>query len=244
LVVTETVVVANQAHFENSRGNPKEYMGFPFAIETAAIGDGAQSTEPSLKVRGEAAIFGKPSEFVKFGEYFNLMHAGAFTETLANDDQVQLYQHNTEKPLARKSAGTLALAETPSGLYIASDMAPTSYGKDAAISIARGDIKQQSFGFDIVKSAWRYVKETDQLFRDIFKVKLYEVSPVTFPLFAGTSIETYSREQTLKQIESEAAQARASLIGPPPVVFDFGRHIEFRERNAKLLQQEAMQWRT
>lgn len=225
-------------------GNPMEYMGFPFAIDTASIGDGTQSAEPSLNVRGEAAVFGQPSKFVERGEYFNLMHAGAFTETLANDDQVQLWQHNTELPLARKSTGTLSLAETPSGLYISSNMAPTSYGRDAAISIARGDVKQQSFGFDILQKAWRYVKETDRLFRDIFKVKLYEVSPVTFPLFAGTSIETYSREQSSKQIEAEAAQARASLIGPPPVVIDLARHLDYKTRRLQISLQETKLCRT
>ena len=229
-----------RSSIESASGNFMERMGFPFSIETAAAGENG---EPSLSVRGEAAVFGQPSELVQFGEYFNLMHAGAFTETLANDDVVQLWQHNTELPLARKSTGTLQLAETKSGLSIASDMAPTSYGKDAAISIARGDVKQQSFGFDILQKAWRYVKDTDQLFRDIFKVKLYEVSPVTFPLFTGTSIESYSNAQFSKTLEAEAMQARASLIGPPPVVIDLARNISL-ERRFKLNQQETRLCRT
>lgn len=54
--------------------------------------------------------------------------------------------------------------------------------------VQRGDVNQCSFGFDILEedTEWR---ENGDVHWTIKKVKLYEVSCVTFPAYEGTAIE-------------------------------------------------------
>jgi hypothetical protein len=60
----------------------------------------------------------------------------------------------------------------------------TSYAKDLAESIKRKDITQNSFGFQVISDKW----SEDQKKRTLLEVKLFDVSPVTFPAYKQTSL--------------------------------------------------------
>jgi len=51
--------------------------------------------------------------------------------------------------LGRTKSGTLELSEDATGLAMFARVGPTTYAKDLAISMERGDIDQMSFKFTI-----------------------------------------------------------------------------------------------
>jgi hypothetical protein len=65
----------------------------------------------------------------------------------------------------------------------------TQAGRDALTSIKRGDVSQMSIAFQIIKQEWLTPEDKKALpLRTIREMKLFEVSPVTFPAFEQTSI--------------------------------------------------------
>ncbi len=68
------------------------------------------------------------------------------------------------------------------------DLAPTTYGRDLAVSLERGDITQMSFAFEPI--AWkREVIEEDGEERSLItltEVRLYDVAAVTYPAYEDT----------------------------------------------------------
>ena len=104
-----------------------------------------------------------------------------------SDDIRALWNHDTNLPLGRTKAGTLRLDVDSHGLRVEIDPPDTQAGRDAVESIKRGDVDQMSFAFDVLEDEWDQ-DDQQQLIRTLRKVKLYEVSPVTFPAYTGTSV--------------------------------------------------------
>ena len=68
----------------------------------------------SVTIGGYAAIFNSPTCIGD--EWIEVMARGAFTDTLANgQDVLALYSHELERLLGRRSAGTLRLKEDSTG---------------------------------------------------------------------------------------------------------------------------------
>ena len=68
-------------------------------------------------------------------------------------------------------------------------MPETSYGKDLAVSMKRGDITQSSFAFTVADDSWDTRDGMDV--RTINKVKrLFDVSPVTYPAYPDAPLLT------------------------------------------------------
>jgi hypothetical protein len=124
----------------------------------------------------------------------------AFDNAL-NDDIRCLIDHDTRLVLGRTKSGTLTLKTDNYGLW--GEVRINSKDADAVNlyeRVKRGDVDQCSFGFDII----------DEEFSDngaaahwtIKKVKLYEVSIVTFPAYETTSV-TARKEQLKNSRERE-----------------------------------------
>lgn len=62
----------------------------------------------------------------------------------------------------------------------------TQWARDLTVSIDRGDISQMSFGFLVEEDSWGTEEGMDV--RELRKVKLFDVSPVTFPAYPQTSV--------------------------------------------------------
>ena len=88
------------------------------------------------------------------------------------------------KDLEGKFYDTLTLEEDDKGLHVRINPPDTQWAKDLLVSIKRGDITQMSFGFTVILDRWNYEDNTDV--RELLKVKLYDVSPVTFPAYTQT----------------------------------------------------------
>lgn len=112
---------------------------------------------------------------------------GAFRETLGGDIRA-LADHDTRLVLGRTTAGTLSLREDDKGLF--GTIKINEQDGDAMnlyARVQRGDVSQCSFGFDILDE--EYIEQPDGgALWIIRKVKLYEVSVVTFPAYVETAV--------------------------------------------------------
>ncbi|MCZ9954131.1 HK97 family phage prohead protease [Brachyspira hyodysenteriae] len=145
-----------------------------------------------LKLRGYAIVYNSLSEPL-YGDLFReRINRGAFTKSLLENDQVCLWGHDTRYVLGRKSAGTLILREDEKGLYFEVSIPNTTWARDLKESVDRGDIKQMSFGFKVVRDNWIDNKETLKEYgmpiREVEEITLHEISLVTFPAYTETNV--------------------------------------------------------
>lgn len=118
---------------------------------------------------------------------------GAFSDTLGEDIRA-LADHDTRIVLGRNKAGTLELVEDSHGLRggIKINRDDTD-AMNLYSRVKRGDISQCSFGFDILDEEIDY-REDGTVHWTIRKVKLYEVSVVTFPAYTETSVSARKQD--------------------------------------------------
>lgn len=110
----------------------------------------------------------------------------AFDGALSDDIRC-LIDHETRLVLGRNKAGTLTLKTDSRGLWGEVRINPAD--QDAVNlyeRVKRGDVDQCSFGFDILDEEFEDRGST--VHWTIKKVKLYEVSVVTFPAYEDTSV--------------------------------------------------------
>ena len=156
-------------------------------------------------VVGHASMYNTRSEFMGF---YETIEEGAFTDDLIKSSDVRaLINHDQNLILARNTSGTLKLEADAQGLRYEFEMPETSYGKDLAVSMKRGDITQSSFAFTVEKDDWSTDDNGNDL-RTIKKIKrLYDVSPVTYPAYQDANDLTIAQrglaeyKETLKKVD-------------------------------------------
>jgi hypothetical protein len=143
---------------------------------------------------GGVTIAGYPAVFnvlsVNLGGFREKIEPGAFANTIKADDIRALLEHDSSKVLGRVKNGTLRLAEDDVGLRMEIDPPDTQVAKDLIVNLERGDIDQGSFGFRVNPKGdrWGEDPETGTVIRTLLDVKLFDVSPTTFPAYPQTSV--------------------------------------------------------
>lgn len=184
------------------------------SMEFRAAGD-----QGPARISGYAALYNQRSNPIKdsFGEFIEQISANAFDRSLKERDIRALWNHQPEYPLGRTGAGTVRLASDERGLGFEIDLPETSWGRDAAVSIQRGDVTGMSFGFTVPDGGedWRNI---DGLWvRTLLDVDLWEVSPATFPAYSGTSVSARSLDRWR---EVREANERPATPPDPTSAFD------------------------
>lgn len=159
----------------------------------------AMDTGTAPVISGYAAVFNSPSE--DLGGFIEKIVPGAFAGGL-NDDIRALWNHESRYVLGRTTNGTLSLAEDEHGLRFEVIPPDTSYAHDLIELIRRGDVNQMSFGFQVVDDEWH--TEGGINYRTLKKVRLFEVSPVTFPAYQETSAKARAKCEQLTAAASRA----------------------------------------
>lgn len=120
----------------------------------------------------------------------DLIVEGAFTKTLKErSDRVKiLWQHN--EPLGRP----LRMIEDNKGLYVEGKISKTRLGDEAIELMRDGVVDQMSIGFSIPQG--KSDRDENGL-RIIREVKLFEFSPVTFPMNENAFIQTVKNAKDL-----------------------------------------------
>jgi HK97 family phage prohead protease len=139
---------------------------------------------------GHAAVFDQEAILWGFREQ---VAPRAFKKSIKESDVRALFNHDPNHVLGRNKAGTLRLAEDSVGLAYEIELPDTQFAQDLARSIERGDISQSSFAFEVVAGGekWSYPeKGSNELpLRTIREVKLFDISPVTYPAYEGTDVD-------------------------------------------------------
>lgn len=121
------------------------------------------------------------------------------------DDIRALIDHETRLVLGRTTAGTLTLRVDEHGLWGGIKINEAdSDAMNLYARVQRGDVSQCSFGFDILQERTDVDSATGAVHWTIEKVKLYEVSCVTFPAYKETAIQARAEEyRDIKKRENE-----------------------------------------
>ena len=135
---------------------------------------------------GYAAVFNTEAEIAP--GFMEEVAPGAFARALMEDDVRALWNHNADYVLGRTKSGTLRLSEDVRGLRYEVIPPDTAWARDLITLIKRGDINQSSFGFNVTKQDRKTEDNGRRMRRIIQSVKLYDVSPVTFPAYSETEV--------------------------------------------------------
>ena len=136
-------------------------------------------------IQGYAAIFDDWSE--DLGGFREIIRAGAFKKTIKDGADVRaLFNHDPNLLLGRTRSGTLVLIEDNRGLHMTITPPDTEWARGLRESIKRGDVSQSSFAFSTVSDNW--FTEDEKPKRELLEVKLFDVSPVTYPAYPQTTV--------------------------------------------------------
>jgi len=183
----------------------------------------AAKQDEKPKLSGYAARFNDRSK--DLGGWVEEIAPGAFSESITNDDIRCLWNHDSNFVLGRNRAKTLTLTEDERGLAIDNEPPDTQWARDLLVSIGRGDINEMSFAFEVIDRRWDDVNGV--AVRTLTKVKLYEVSPVTFPAYNSTQIGLRSASEVLAE--------KANLLDEMKQELRNGRSVEDMKRRLDVL---------
>ena len=146
----------------------------------------------NLAIEGYFAVF--DSVYQIGTDMSESIAAGAFDNTLSGDIRA-LINHDTTLVLGRTKAGTLQLRTDSHGLWGHIDINPKDTdAMNLYERVQRGDVDQCSFGFDILNEETDF-REDGSVHWTIKEVRLYEVSPCTFPAYEETHIAARAKER-------------------------------------------------
>lgn len=144
------------------------------------------------KLAGHAAVFDQET-FIGGWNFYEVVSRNAFDRVLRETQDVVLQVDHDGLPLARTTAGTLQLGKDKTGLTISADLPDTTLARDVRELVRTGVLSSMSFGFTVAEDTWSKRADGAQL-RVIEEVgRLYDVSVVTFPAYAGTDVALRSR---------------------------------------------------
>ena len=177
-------------------------------------------------IEGVAAVVNKTTDLGWFEER---IAPGAFDDVL-KDDVVALFNHDPNLPLARTGAG-LDLFLTKSGdLGYRFEAPKTTIGQDLRENIKSGVVTKSSFAFTIESETWDFADDKegrDKDLRTITKFKrLYDVSPVTYPAYADTSVAARSVEGKHQKDEHERALLKRDRFEVDQIFIDLNIDID------------------
>ncbi len=178
-------------------------------------------------------ITGRPIVFdsrTNLGPWDEIIDRGALDETDLKDVRF-LVNHNIDMiPLARSRNNTpnstmqMSVDEQGMGIRVDLDTENNADAKSLYSAVSRGDISGMSFMFSVDKDSWENV-DSDHPTRHIISIsRVMEVSAVTFPAYAQTSIQTRGLSEALDSAKESRESERAKL-----------REIERRKQKIRIL---------
>jgi uncharacterized protein len=149
----------------------KSAAAAPLMTKTKSLDFQVKSVDEEKNIfEGYASTFGGDPD-----AHGDIIEKGAFAKTIQErKDRVKiLWQHNWDQPIGK----AIELREDDHGLYLKAKISDTTLGREVMTLIKDGVIDRLSIGYSVVREEYDREKRA----RILKEVKLYEVSPVTFP---------------------------------------------------------------
>lgn len=164
------------------------------------------------------------------GWYDEIIEGGALDQTDLRDVRF-LVNHNTDMiPLARSrnnndnSTMQMTVDDDGMGIRVDLDIDNNADARSLYSAVGRGDITGMSFMFSVDKDSWDDL-ESEHPTRHIRSIgRVFEVSAVTFPAYAATSIQARDLSDALDSARASLDSAKAKA-----------RKIERRKQKIKIL---------
>lgn len=160
-----------------------------------------------MKITGYFVVFNSETEL--FENCYEEISDKAFRDIDLSDVRA-LADHDTAKVLGRTKSQTLKLSVDDKGLY--GEITINKNDTEAVNlyeRVKRQDIDQCSFGFNILNEQMEQRADGTTKWT-ITEIELFEVSVVTFPAYADTSVE--ARSEQMKQLEKRNLQKRKQQL--------------------------------
>lgn len=186
----------------------KELRTFDFEVRAE------QNEEHGHFLTGRPIVYGQRTNI---GMYDEIIEHGALDSTDLKDVRF-LINHNVDMiPLARSrnnnENSTMQMSVDADGMAIRVDL-DTERNADAKSlysAVERGDISGMSFMFIVDKDSWDDA-DTDHPVRHVRSIrKVYELSAVTFPAYAQTTIQARGLSDTLDSVPESLESERTRL---------------------------------
>ncbi len=156
-----------------------------------------------IVISGRPIVYGASYRVVDaFGSFTETMAPGVARDVLARGADVRFLFNHDGLPMARSTAGTLTLRDTPSALMFSASLdARQQIANDLAVAIERGDVSSMSAGFIVARDEWDERQEN----RTIHQLaSLLDISAVTYPASPTTSVQVAQRMALEVPVESRA----------------------------------------
>lgn len=149
--------------------------------------------KPVIRGRG-APYFRKDdpgSEYELWPGVVERIMPGAFDEAIGGDVR-SFFNHDPNIVLGRTKSGTLRISTDKRGMNYETDPPETDLIRDQVLGpMSRGDVDGSSFMFTVPTGGERWTREErdgkEIDVREITRVKLFEVGPVTMPAYGSSS---------------------------------------------------------
>jgi HK97 family phage prohead protease len=167
--------------------------------------------------------------------FYEIIKPSAFQKTLSDRTNVlALHNHDASKVLGATRSKTLRLIDTEAGLRCEVDLPSTTYAKDLAEVVRRGDVVTMSFGFYAIKDNV-YVDDNGDYIRDLYEAKLEEVSfGVAFPAYEDTTSEVRAANRDYIQERIKEAEKSEPPASTPDEESDLVKSRDFSWKARKI----------
>ena len=128
-----------------------------------------------------------------------------------DSDLVALFDHDSSMVLGRVSAGTMEVRTDSNGIAMTAYPPDTTWAKDLAVSMKRGDIKGCSFRMLVDQDQW-YVGEDGSVCRDIVAARVSELTITSMPAYPATTAEARDHATALAQATSKVEDRAGRVI--------------------------------
>jgi HK97 family phage prohead protease len=194
-----------------SSGIP-EQRSYPAKFEVRSLPGGS-----NVELTGYASTVEQPyTMFDMFGDYSEVVRAGAFAKTLSEGADVSFLANHGGLTMSRTKTGTLRLSEDTTGLLCVSTMnSARGDVRDLLTAIEDGNVDEMSFAFRVMRQQW----SPDYDERALMELNLDrgDVSAVNYGANPNTSIGVQRAFRSLRPAKlhrmAEEVRAGKTLSG-------------------------------
>jgi len=156
--------------------------------------------EDKMIIEGYPIVYNVYAPIWHFRE---IIRKGAATKALKTADEIVLWDHESSKPMARRSNKTLEVKEDDHGVFIRADVSKTVWGRDGYEAIKNKVINKMSFAFDVNRDGEKWhddlIEGVKIPTREIIEfAHLYDYSPVSYPAYKQTTVNARGLELALR----------------------------------------------